>query len=126
VVLLVILKYLDKETKRRREIAELYLKGIKNNKLILPKVISERSHVWHLFVMRTEDRDQFIKYMKRKGIGTLIHYPIPPHKQSAYREWNKESYPITEEIHKTVISLPLNPAMTSSEVKQVIEACNRF
>lgn len=124
-VLSVKLKYLDSENERRREIAGQYLENIKNEKLILPQA-SEESNVWHLFVVRAKQRDEFSKYLLDKGIETVIHYPVPPHKQPAFAEWNEKSYPITEEIHETVISLPLYPTMTNGEVSEVIKACNEF
>jgi len=125
-VLLVKLKYLDKENNKRREVAKLYLDNINNEKLILPQAEIGPSHVWHVFVVRTENRDAFSQYMRDNGIGTLIHYPIPPHKQKAFAEWNNKKYPITEEIHKTVISIPLNPAMIKEEITKVIETCNSW
>src|SRR3989339_1083127 len=121
-ILSVKLKYLDKENNRRREIANMYCKNIKNNNMILPMASDELAHVWHLFVIRTKEREKFVKYMSDNGIGTLIHYPIPPHKQNAYREWSDESHPISEEIHNTIVSLPLSPAMKNNEVLTVIEA----
>ena len=125
-VLSVKLKYLDEENKKRREITKQYLGGIKNAKLILPEAGDYESHVWHLFVVRTEERDKFQKYLLENGIETLIHYPVPPHKQKAYSEWNAQKYPITEEIHNTVLSLPLYPTLTEAEIQKVIEACNAF
>ena len=123
-VLLVKLKYLDKENTRRKEIAEQYLANIRNPKLILPQ--NDPSHVWHLFVVRTKKRDAFQKYLTDKGIGSVIHYPLPPHKQKAYAEWRSKRYPITEVIHRTVISLPLNPAMTDGQVSEIIKVCNNY
>lgn len=125
-ILSVKLKYLDRDNKRRREIADFYLNNIKNEKLILPKVTSPESHVWHLFVVRTEDREGFQRFLKDKGIGTMIHYPIPPHQQEAYKEWNNENYPVTEEIHKTVLSLPVDISMSDDEIKQVVDVCNAY
>ncbi len=128
-VLSVKLKYVDQENNKRRAIAKQYIQGIKNEKLILPTLAdagNEDSHVWHLFVVRTKNREQFQKYLTDKGIGTLIHYPVPPHKQPAYKEWNSDSYPLTEEIHETVISLPLHPHLTDEEVMHVVEACNQY
>lgn len=128
-VLLIRLKYLDAENKTRRNIAKLYLDRIKNKSLLLPQVChteSEESHVWHLFVVRTKHREAFQRYLADHGIGTLIHYPIPPHKQPAFIDWNNDSYPITEEIHETVLSLPLNPALTEEQAHQVIETCNAY
>lgn len=125
-ILSVKLKYLDQENERRRKIAKLYLDNIKNDELILPDAGIEGSHVWHLFVVRTENRDNFCEYLIASGIESLIHYPIPPHKQKAFLCWNKNRYPITEEIHNTVVSVPLSPAMTEEQVNRVIEACNNF
>lgn len=107
-ILRVKLKYLDDEIERRRKIARFYLENIKNYNIILPKVREDSNHVWHLFVIRTEKRDKLQKYLLDKGIHTLIHYPIPPHKQIAYKEWNDRSYPITEKISKEVLSLPIS------------------
>lgn len=126
VVLSVKLKYLDAENKRRCEIAKIYLENIKNENIILPNVVDELAHVWHLFVVRVKEREKFSKYLYDNDIKTVIHYPIPPHKQDAYREWNSMSFPITEMIHDTVISLPLNIAMKDNEVSTVIEVCNKF
>ncbi|MBX4189723.1 DegT/DnrJ/EryC1/StrS family aminotransferase [Candidatus Parcubacteria bacterium] len=125
-VLLVKLKYLDQENKKRRAIAKEYRSKIKNPLLHVPSVIDEDTHVWHLFVLRTRQRDKFKKYLHSQGVETLIHYPIPPHKQKAFKEWNNQKYPVTEEIHKTVISLPLNPFMTLKQIAQVIFACNSY
>jgi dTDP-4-amino-4,6-dideoxygalactose transaminase len=120
------LKYLDDEINRRRKIAKYYLENIRNDKIVLPKVRDEKSHVWHLFVIRTEKRDRLQKYLFDKGIQTLIHYPIPPHKQMAYKEWNNESYPMTEKIHNEVLSLPISGVQTLDETQKVIEAINEF
>lgn len=125
-ILLVKLKYLDKENERRREIAKEYLENIKNEKLVLPKMKIGESSVWHLFAVRVKQRDVFGKYLLDNGIETVIHYPIPPHKQRAFVEWQKESYPITEDIHNTVISLPLHPMLSEGEISAVIKACNKF
>lgn len=125
-ILSIKLRHLDSENDRRREIANLYLTGIKNKELVLPIVHESESHVWHLFVVRVKNRQAFIKHLLDNGVETLIHYPVPPHKQPAYSEWSEESYPISEEIHNTVVSLPLNTAITDEEVKIVIEACNSF
>lgn len=125
-VLSVKLKFLDQENEKRRKTAKLYLDNIKNEKLILPKGEIGPAHVWHLFAVRTKDRNNFRQYLSDNGIESIIHYPIPPHKQKAFSNWNKNRYPITEEIHNTVISLPLNPAMTRQEIAKVIEICNGF
>ena len=125
-VLDVKLKYLDSDNARRREISKYYRENIKNPKIILPQVYDEISHVWHIFAVRTENRDEFQKYLDSKGIQTLIHYPTPPHKQGAYKEWENESYPISEEIHRTILSLPISPVLTDEEVQKVVEVINEY
>ena len=120
------LKYLDKDNQRRREIAKYYLENIRNPKIILPKTYDEKSHVWHIFAIRTEERDKLQDYLKDNGIQTLIHYPTPPHNQDAYKEWNNMSFPITEEIHRTILSLPMSPVLTDSEVEKVVEVLNEY
>ncbi|GHT87479.1 aminotransferase [Bacteroidia bacterium] len=121
------LKYLDAENEIRRRIANYYCENIKNEKIILPKQeIDKDSHVQHLFVIRTKERDKLQSYLAENDIQTLIHYPIPPHKQECYREWNNLSFPITERIHNEVLSLPMSPVMTEKEVGKVIEIVNNF
>lgn len=121
------LKYLEKDNEKRRKIAEYYLKNISNRKIILPQYGNDpHSHVWHLFVVRVRDREGFVKYMEKRGIGTLIHYPIPPHKQGAFKEWNNLSFPITEMIHREVVSLPLSPFISQKEILQIVKACNEW
>ncbi len=126
VVLDVKLKYLDKDNQRRREISQYYRENIKNEKIILPETYNEDSHVWHVFVVRTQERDRFQQYLLDNGIQTIIHYPTPPHKQECYKEWNSLSFPITEEIHKTIISLPISPVMTDEEVEKIVEVVNKY
>jgi dTDP-4-amino-4,6-dideoxygalactose transaminase len=82
--------------------------------------------VWHLFVVRCKARNELQKHLEAKNIQTIIHYPIPPHKQLAYKEWNQVTLPITEQIHNEVLSLPISPVMEEDEVKQVVEAINEF
>ena len=120
------LPHLDKDNARRREIAAFYRHNIKNPKIILPEVYDEQAHVWHVFAVRTEKRDDFAKYLAEAGIETIIHYPTPPHKQGAYKEWNNLSLPITEEIHRTIISLPISPVMQDEEVSKVVEIVNKW
>lgn len=120
------LQFLDADNQQRREIAKIYRENIKNEKIVLPKLYKEESHVWHLFVIRTKDRDKLQEYLKIKGIQTLIHYPIPPHKQNAYKEWNNLSFPITEKIHKEVLSLPISPAMNKEEAFYIVQILNEF
>ena len=119
------LKYLDEETNIRRNIAERYNKEISNPKIILPQLPSDRNeHAWHLYVIEVNEREIVQQYLAEMGVQTLIHYPIPPHKQKAYKEWNNLSYPISEKMHKEVLSLPISPVMTFDDVTKVIEAVN--
>jgi len=120
------LKYLQVETEFRRSIANAYLDGINNSNLILPFVSNPDSHVWHLFVLRTSNRDKFQQFLSDNGIQTVIHYPVPPHKQSAYKSMNSLNLPITEEIHNTIISIPLDISMSDDDVKLVIDVCNKY
>lgn len=127
-ILRVKLKYLDKDNEKRREISEYYMNNINNDKIALPQIENKNrySHVWHLFVVRVDQRDRFQSYLKEKEIQTVIHYPIPPHKQKAYQECNHNSYPIAEQIHQTVISLPLSPVLHLKDVKKVTDIINQF
>ena len=125
-VLDVKLPYLDRDNQRRRDIANYYLNNIQNDKIIMRKSYSEDANVWHVFPVRTENRDEFQEYLKENDIQTLIHYPIPPHKQKCYNEWNNLSLPITEEIHRTIISLPISPVMTDDEIEKVIDVVNKY
>ena len=120
------LKYLDDDTDARRKIAKLYLSKITNELIILPKVSSWASHVWHLFVVRTQDRGALQLHLESHGIGCLIHYPVPPHLQPAYSEYGSLSLPISESIHHQVLSLPISPAISQGCVDEVISACNSF
>lgn len=126
-VLDVKLKYIDSENDRRRAIAEQYNAGITNQKIILPELPTEsKEHVWHLFVIRTDKREKLQQYLLENGIQTLIHYPIPPHKQKAYKYYNHLSFPITERIHEEVLSLPISPVMNDEEIEKIIEFINTF
>ena len=120
------LRYIQKDIDRRRAVANYYLQNVKNTEIILPEVIYDESHVWHLFVIRTKKREELHQYLLEKGIQTLIHYPIPPHKQKAYKEYNHLNFPITEKMHKEVLSLPLSAVMAGEEVKHVVNALNLF
>lgn len=116
-----------KKIKEEREIAEQYVKNIKNDAVTLPNLPqNKKEHVWHLFVIRTENRDKLQQYLTENGVQTLIHYPIPPHKQEAYKDWNDLSFPTTEKIHKEVLSLPISPIMSDEEVKKVIDFLNDY
>lgn len=120
------LPYLDKEIAHRRKVAQAYLQGIKNSEIILPAVLDESAHVWHVFVIRCKQREELQKYLAANGVQTLIHYPIPPHKQQAYEKWNNQSYPISENIHAEVLSLPIGPTITKEEIQKVIKIVNSF
>jgi dTDP-4-amino-4,6-dideoxygalactose transaminase len=124
------LKYLDQEMEKRRQIASLYLNQIQNPYIGLPLIQVDASanlqHVWHLFVIQSAYREELQNYLKDNGVQTLIHYPIPPHKQQAYQAWNDLSFPITERIHAQVLSLPMGPTQTEEETLKVIELCNAF
>lgn len=123
-VLSVKLKHIEQETARRREIANSYLKNITNKLVQLPVCENEDMHVWHLFVIATPEREALQTWLSERCVQTLIHYPIPPHKQEAYKEWNERQYPLTEKIHQQVISLPLDPTMTDDDIKYVIDVLN--
>lgn len=125
-VLDVKLKYLDSDNAKRKEIAQYYLKNIKNSLIALPQIYDENSHVWHLFVVRVKDRARFQSYLNVNGVQTIIHYPIPPHKQECYKELNHLSFPITEQIHNEIISLPISPVMSDSQIQKVVEVVNEF
>lgn len=124
------LKYIQEDIKARRRVANYYLENIKNSAIILPNNDCHaelvEAHVWHLFVIRTKDRVSFQKYMEDNGIQTLIHYPIPPHKQEAYKEFNILSFPITEQIHEEVLSLPMSGLMTDEEIEKIVNFINIF
>ncbi|MCC2591380.1 DegT/DnrJ/EryC1/StrS family aminotransferase [Chryseobacterium sp. MFBS3-17] len=126
-VLNVKLKYIDAENARRREIANRYVTEINNKNITLPQLPeNQEEHVWHLFVIRTKERESLQQYLQENGVQTLIHYPIPPHHQQAYREWNQWAFPVTEAIHCEVLSLPISPVMSDDEVSAVITVINSF
>lgn len=125
-VLNVKLPRLDADNDRRRQIARRYIRQMDNPLVHLPQVNSWLGHVFHLFTVRCAHRDELQHHLAGQGIQTLIHYPIPPHKQEAYREWNNLSFPITERIHSEVLSLPISQVMTDEEVQRVIQAVNSF
>lgn len=125
-ILSVKLDFLDDENNHRRKIAQYYLENIKNDKVILPKIDLDSQHVWHVFVIRTDNRDKLQKYLLDNEIQTIIHYPIPPHKQEAYVEWNHLSYEISEKVHKEILSIPVSPVMTMDEAKKVVEVINKY
>ncbi|MEQ1774940.1 MAG: DegT/DnrJ/EryC1/StrS family aminotransferase [Burkholderiales bacterium] len=116
----------DADNQRRRDIAGRYLREICHPAITLPVVGTNNEPVWHVFVVRAKARDALQAHLNGNGIGTLIHYPIPPHQQQAYREWNARSYPITEQIHREVLSLPISPVMSDAQAGAVVAACNAW
>lgn len=141
-ILRVKLPRLDADNQSRREIAQYYLDHISNPEIVLPVMRNANrgeaklaegkretrnpSHVWHLFIIRTTNRDKLQKYLTENDIQTMIHYPIPPHKQNAYREWAQINLPITEEIHNQVLSLPISPIMNEEDAKKVVKVLNSY
>ena len=120
------LKQLDSENDFRRSMAKRYLSEIKNDKIVMPSWDLSQNHVFHLFVIRTSNRMDLQNYLKENGIETMIHYPIPPHKQKALANWNQLSFPITEKIHKEVLSIPLNSSLNASEIQHIITTLNNY
>ncbi|MFD1603130.1 DegT/DnrJ/EryC1/StrS family aminotransferase [Flavobacterium artemisiae] len=117
---------LNTDNEKRRTIAKRYLAEIKNEKIVLPFWDFSDNHVFHLFVIRIENREKLQEYLAQNEIQTVIHYPIPPHKQKAFLDWNNLSFPITEKIHNEVLSLPISPVLTDEEVSFVIETLNKY
>lgn len=121
------LQYLDRENAQRRSVAYRYATEIKNDKIEVPEIpLDEKAHVWHLFVVKTQDRDGLQKYLEANEIQTIIHYPTPPHLQQCYKEYNHLSFPITEKLCKEVLSIPISQVMTAEEVEKVILILNRY
>lgn len=118
------LRNLDDDILKRRKVANHYLNNIKNNNIILPKVTT--NSVWHLFVIRVNNRDELQEYLLNNNIQTLIHYPLPPHKQAAYRDWNNRSYPITEKLHEEALSLPISGVQSLESTKKITLTLNKF
>ncbi len=120
------MKNLDNEIKKRRLLADYYLKNIKNENILLPTLRKENNHVWHLFVIRTDKRDQLQKLLSKNGVQTLIHYPIPPHQQKAYEELNELKFEISEEIHQKALSLPISGIQSLKDTKKILDLVNNF
>jgi dTDP-4-amino-4,6-dideoxygalactose transaminase len=127
-ILSVKLDHLDEENERRRNIAEYYIENVKNSEIVLPSLENSNrlSHTWHLFVIRCNKRMELQNYLYDNGVQTLVHYPIPPHKQLAYKEWNNFTYEISEKIHSEVLSLPISPVLSMNQVKEVVNIINNF
>ena len=120
------LKYIQDDIDNRRKVADYYLNNIKNENIILPTLIKEEGHVWHLFVIRTKNRNKLQEYLKENGVQILIHYPIPIHHQKAYSNFKHLELPITELIHKEVLSLPLSPVLGKKELYRIIKVINLY
>lgn len=120
------LKHLDEDNALRKKVAKYYIENIKHPDIILPKVENWDRHVFHIFPIRCNRRGELQNYLSANGIQTIIHYPIPPHKQECYKEWNDLSFPITEQIHNEELSLPMSPVMTIREIEEVVSRINEF
>lgn len=120
------LKHLDRDTKVRQTVAKQYLEEINNPLIELPEVTNVEGHVWHLFVIKTNHREELQKYLSDNGVQTLIHYPIPPHKQLAYGDWKDFNLPVAEKIHETILSLPIGPTISAADILLVIDSVNSF
>jgi dTDP-4-amino-4,6-dideoxygalactose transaminase len=107
-------------------VAKKYISGIKNTRIVLPEIDDWAGNVFHIFPVRTVERDDFQKYLSENDIQTIIHYPIPPHKQECYKEWKKQEFPVTEQIHNEELSLPMSPTLTEEQVQYVIDVVNRW
>ena len=126
-ILSVKLPFLDSENEIRRKHAEFYIQGINNKRITLPVMPEKpKEHVWHIFPILADGREKLQNYLTSKGVQTLIHYPIPPHKQQAYAEWNNLSYPVTEYIHSNELSLPVNPTISTDELVYIVNAINAW
>ena len=120
------LSYLEHEIETRRKVAQLYLKLISNPHIVLPRVQNRDGHVWHLFVIRTKEREVLQKYLNENGVQSLIHYPIPPHRQKAFEKWNNLNYPVTEKIHNEVLSLPVSSVMEQIDGVNICDLLNNY
>lgn len=125
-VLDVKLRHLDEDNALRRQVARYYIEHIMHPDIILPEVENWDRHVFHIFPIRSSRRDELQKYLSENGIQTIIHYPIPPHKQECYKDWNSRSFPITEKIHAEELSLPMSPVMEEEEIRTVVDTINRW
>ena len=125
-ILQVKLRHLDKDNERRKEIARYYIENITNPAIITPEVKDWDANVFHIFPIRCKQRDELQQYLAEKDVQTIIHYPVPPHKQACYREWNNLSFPITEQIHREELSLPISQVLTDAEAEMVVKIVNSF
>src|SRR5690606_36344107 len=119
-------EYLDSDNNMRRKIAQRYLSGITNIKVKRPFYDQSKNHVFHIFPVLVDNRVEFMDFLNKNNIETLIHYPIPPHKQKALSHLKLTSFPISEAIHDKIVSIPISPVMAFDEVDEVISVINRF
>jgi dTDP-4-amino-4,6-dideoxygalactose transaminase len=125
------LKYIDDENRKRRQIADYYSKNIDHPTIVLPAsredaVKDDLGHAWHLYVIRSEKRDEIMKHLEKRGIQTIIHYPVPPHRQKGLQAHGFGTYELTEKIHREVFSLPMSPVMTQLQIETVVQALREF
>jgi len=120
------LRHLDREAEARRRVAEVYLRGINNPRVILPLWTCHNQHIFHLFVIRCEQRDLLQSHLKSHGVQVMVHYPIPTHKQYAYCAWNESTFSITEKIYREVVSLPMSPVLAFQDAEACVQICNEF
>ena len=120
------LKYLDEDNRRRVAVAKAYSEHIHGKEIVLPEPGGEGEHIWHQYVVRCSERDRLKNYLESEGVGTLIHYPIPPHKQQCYREYNRLPLPIAEQLADEILSLPMSAYLNESDVLEIARIINRF
>lgn len=120
------LTHIQEDISARRRIANYYLENIKNNAIKLPSIVDDHSHVWHLFVIRTEKREQLQKYLLNNGIESIIHYPIPPYRQEAFKEFNDLIFPISDKIHKEALSLPIGQHLERKDYSLIVDVINAY
>jgi dTDP-4-amino-4,6-dideoxygalactose transaminase len=125
-ILNVKLQHLDEDNNMRKEIAKMYVNGIKNPEIVPPVVDAWDKNVFHIFPVRTKKRNELQDYLLKHAVHTIIHYPVPPHKQECYREWNHLSFPLTERIHNEELSLPISPVLTEEQAEYIIDLINRW
>ena len=125
-VLSVKLRYLDDDNNVRRQIARFYLDEIQNPAIVLPEVRDWQAHIFHVFPILCKNRDALQQYLKANGVQTIIHYPIPPHQQKCYSEWNDRLFPVTSKIHREELSLPISPVLSMEEVRTIVELLNHW
>ena len=120
------LHHLDEDNSRRQHVAKYYYEHINNPLITMPTRLSDENNVYHIFPVLCPERDRLQQYLTENGIQTLIHYPIPPHKQECYKEWNAMSLPVTEQIHQQELSIPISQVLTDQEVREIVGILNTF